>query len=91
MGFAGVSAEVCKGSIVSDPHQARAEGKSRVQATIVWELHAGPLHLRCLPVEGGFEVQQRGGKGWTKLSGGPQAAALLRAVVMTPSMAKALA
>jgi len=70
-----------------NPSHARAAGKGRVQASIVWELHVGPLRVRCLPVADGFEVQLRGSKGWSKLSSGPLAWPLLHAIVKRPSIA----
>jgi len=74
--------------------KAMAAGKTRVQASIVWELHAGPLRLRCRPrvADGsdGFYVEARSAKGWSVLSGGPDALKLLRAIVMLPATAQAV-
>jgi len=70
-----------------------SDGKSRVQASIVWELHAGPLHLRCRPRpddgSDGFAVEARDAKGWSVISGGKDALKLLRAIVMLPAVGKA--
>ncbi len=61
---------------------ARAMGKSRVQASIVWELNIGGfLHLRCLPKGDLFEVQAKGPSGWKELTHGRSPGAMLRAAV----------
>lgn len=70
-----------------------AAGKSLVQATIIWELHAGPLHLRCLPESDGasvFVVQARGDKGWGQVASGTDPLALFRKVAMLPATARAM-
>ncbi len=80
---------------MSDRQRAMSDGKARVQASIAWELHAGPLHLRCRPrvADGsdGFYVEARDSKGWSVVSGGQDALKLLRAVVMLPAVGKAFA
>jgi hypothetical protein len=80
---------------MSEQSRAMSDGKARIQATIVWELHAGPLHLRCRPrpADGsdGFVVEARDAKGWSAVSGGKDALNLLRAIVMLPAVGKAFA
>jgi hypothetical protein len=76
--------------VSDDPSQARAAGKSRVQASILWELKLGPMALRCLPRGEGYVAQARDSKGWQDLMTGKSPFQLLRAVVLTPAVAKAL-
>jgi hypothetical protein len=64
-----------------------AAGKTRVQSTIEWELHAGPLHLRCRKTgDVVFLLEARGGKGWAPMKKGTSPLQLLRAVVMLPAV-----
>ena len=73
-----------------DRQRAMSDGKTRVQATIEWELHAGPLHLRCRKTgETGFLLEARGSKGWAPINRGKNPLHLLRAVVMLPAVGKA--
>lgn len=73
-----------------DRSEAMAAGKARVQATIEWELHAGPLHLRCRKTgETGFLLEARGAKGWLPMNRGKNPLHLLRAVVALPAVGKA--
>ena len=77
---------------MDDRARAMSDGKARVQASIVWELHAGPIHLRCREdASAGFVVEGRDSKGWSTLRGGHDAARLLQAVVMLPAVGKACA
>ncbi len=70
---------------------ARAMGKSRVQASIVWELNIGGfLHLRCLPFKDGFEVQVKGPSGWKELTHGRSPGAMLHAAVNSNTTGLAL-
>lgn len=67
-----------------------AAGKARVQATIVWELHAGPIHLRCRATGNtGFLMEARDSKGWQPIKRATSPLPLLRAVVSLPAIEKA--
>lgn len=66
-----------------------SDGKARVQTTIEWELHAGPLHLRCRKTgETGYLLEARGSNGWAPMNRGKSPLAILRAVVMLPALMK---
>jgi len=52
----------------ADASRARAVGKARVAASVVWELTVGELRFRCLPKDGRYELQARLTTGWKGLT-----------------------
>ena len=70
------------------PEHARAAGKARVAASVVWCLTVGELRLRCLPADDRFEIQVRNAEGWLGLTYGTDPLEMLQRAAKAGSVVR---